>query len=141
MRKFAMWLMLASVCSAQQINPNQIQPANVGGYVLTTVTANQPPSWQPSSGGGGGISPAAQYEIPTYTNPGTSNQIGGALNFQALPDTLTPAQKTTALAAFTYYAGDVIMATTGQPGPIYPYTHAPFTNNSAIAIIGDRLDI
>lgn len=48
-RKLA-FLLLALPCFGQQINPNQIQPASVNSYVLTTVTAGLPPSWQPSAG-------------------------------------------------------------------------------------------
>src|SRR5579871_3903769 len=37
-------------------------PDGVGGYVLTFVAPGQPPTWQPSSGGGGGsLSPASTY--------------------------------------------------------------------------------
>ena len=42
--------------SGQTINPNQIRPAGANNQVLTTVTANQPPSWQPQ---GAGVSVAA----------------------------------------------------------------------------------
>ena len=45
----SIWLALP-LC-AQTINPNQVRPATTNGQVLTTVTANQPPSWQtPASG-------------------------------------------------------------------------------------------
>lgn len=49
MRKLAFLLLLAPACFAQKINPNQIQPATVNNYVLTTPVANLPPSWQPQA--------------------------------------------------------------------------------------------
>lgn len=61
MRKLAFLLVLASAASAQQINPNQIQPAANNNYVLTTVTAHLAPSWQPATGGGTPV----QITLPT----------------------------------------------------------------------------
>jgi hypothetical protein len=45
----SIWLALP--LAAQTINPYQIRPATANGYVLTTPVANEPPSWQPASGG------------------------------------------------------------------------------------------
>ncbi len=50
--KYLIPFILSSGVLAQTINPNQIRPAANNGYVLTTVTANQPPTWQPGGGGG-----------------------------------------------------------------------------------------
>jgi hypothetical protein len=38
--------LLCAYAGAQTINPNQIRPGTQDGQVFTTVTANQPPSWQ-----------------------------------------------------------------------------------------------
>lgn len=38
--------LLCAYAYPQTINPNQIRPGSQDGEVLTTVTANQPPSWQ-----------------------------------------------------------------------------------------------
>lgn len=50
MKKLALILIwLALPLCAQKINPNQIQPSTSNNQVLTTTTANQPPSWQPAA--------------------------------------------------------------------------------------------
>ena len=49
-RRLALLLLASAIgCFGQAINPNQIQPATFNGYILTTVTAGLPPSWQPPS--------------------------------------------------------------------------------------------
>lgn len=58
--------LLAVPAAAQQINPNQIQPATANGYVLTTPTANQSASWQPV--------PSSTTQIQTFSTAPLAGQ-------------------------------------------------------------------
>lgn len=53
MKKILFVLLFARmlVAQPQTINPNQIRPGTADGQVLTTVNANQPPSWQSAAAG------------------------------------------------------------------------------------------
>lgn len=88
----ALWC--AHALLGQTINPNQIRPATADNQVLTTVTANQPASWQPAAGisiattspctvnGGTGpvssgtatITCAGGFQM-AYTPPGTGQHV------------------------------------------------------------------
>ncbi len=80
----SIWIALP-LC-AQTINPNQVRPATTNGQVLTTVTANQPPSWQsPATGVGvaatspctvnGGAGPITSGTATIFC-PGSNLQMG-----------------------------------------------------------------
>ena len=80
----SIWLALP-LC-AQTINPNQVRPATTNGQILTTVTANQPPSWQsPATGVGvaatspctvnGGAGPITSGTATIFC-PGANLQLG-----------------------------------------------------------------
>lgn len=60
--------LLCVYASAQTVNPNQIRPGAANGEVLTTVTANQPPSWQ-------------QVQSVLIQTNGTPNVSQSLLNF------------------------------------------------------------
>jgi hypothetical protein len=65
-------IFLALPLAAQTINPNQIRPGTANGEVLTTVTANQPPSWQ-------------QVQSVLIQTNGTPNASQSTLNFSNTP--------------------------------------------------------
>jgi hypothetical protein len=90
MKRLLPFFLLCATCAAQTINPNQIRPATSNGQVLTTVTANQPPSWQAAAdtATAEGVAPctvngvSGSFESPPFT-------IGCNSNFQpATPDPL-----------------------------------------------------
>ena len=66
----SIWLALP-LC-AQTINPNQVRPATTNGQVLTTVTANQPPSWQTPASGGVSVATTPPCTVNGGTGPVSS---------------------------------------------------------------------
>lgn len=125
MRKVCIWLSLALALPlyAQTINPNQIRPATSNGQVLTTVTANQPPSWQA----------AADTATAEGVAPCTVNSVSGSFesapftifcpgsNFQ--PSTPDPNGTQSTLIYFTPSSG--VAQGPGNPGLTFTFPGLP----------------
>jgi hypothetical protein len=84
-------LLLCAPAFAQTINPNQIRPATLNGQVLTTVTANQPPSWQPEASTCTGTSGDLLYLDGTACTGDPGSTTDGQGNIKTVSHTTTSA--------------------------------------------------
>jgi hypothetical protein len=113
--KFLFPFLLEGTAFAQQINPNQIQPAPTDNKVLTTVTGGQAPSWQPPSGGSG---PIGQVNGVNLQSQGIWNFLNSSSVF------------------FTNPSAGIIQATVAPSTPFQPQIIPPIAGQNVIIYPG-----
>ena len=74
-------MFLALPLAAQTINPNQIRPATSNNQVLTTVTANMPPTWEAAVSG---LGPCSVDTYGNLTCPGAFISTATGKGYDAL---------------------------------------------------------